>query len=241
MAADEKTVIGAATRINGSVETDEQTRILGRVEGSLISTALLIVEDSGELVADVAAAQVQVSGLVVGNITARELIQIDSKGRVVGDLRAPRIVLQDGATLRGAVEIGEVEVGDLETAQSEQRVAERPVEPTNRQRPARSAPRSPRPPSRVEPIGRVPSTRPSTREASEPANALGAGRQIALASRTRRGRRAGHEGGDVPASESISAASIEVVNAPDQAGDSTRETIPRPPTTAGQRTRVKRK
>ena len=52
---------------------------------------------------------VLVSGLVVGNITAGARLEVTAEGRVVGNVSTPVLVLQEGARVRGSVEMPEVE------------------------------------------------------------------------------------------------------------------------------------
>ena len=47
-------------------------------------------------------------GHVTGNVSATERIEVQASGIVDGDVRAPRLVVQEGAVLNGAVEMGEV-------------------------------------------------------------------------------------------------------------------------------------
>ena len=47
-----------------------------------------------------------VIGQVVGNLTATERIEIQATGIVQGDIKAPRLSVQEGATLNGSIEMG---------------------------------------------------------------------------------------------------------------------------------------
>jgi len=59
-----------------------------------------------------------ISGAVVGNVTATESVELTREARMVGDINAPRVIIVDGATFRGRIDMGEV---DLDQA------AERPA------------------------------------------------------------------------------------------------------------------
>ena len=52
-----------------------------------------------------------VSGVVVGNIEATESVELTHEGRMVGDIRAPRVIIVDGASFRGRVDMGELPPG----------------------------------------------------------------------------------------------------------------------------------
>jgi cytoskeletal protein CcmA (bactofilin family) len=47
-----------------------------------------------------------VVGHVTGNLNAADRIQVEATGIVDGDVKAPRLVIQEGAMLNGAVEMG---------------------------------------------------------------------------------------------------------------------------------------
>jgi cytoskeletal protein CcmA (bactofilin family) len=103
------TVIGAHTRVKGTIEGEEDLHVFGRVDGTVALSGSLTVDQDAVVVADVEASQALIGGTVVGNVTAQTLIHISSTGRVVGDLTAPRVVIEDGASYRGTVDMGEVD------------------------------------------------------------------------------------------------------------------------------------
>jgi len=70
----------------------------------MIETTVL-VRDSGVVKADVDAANVNVAGGVIGNISVTEKIEIVSGGYVVGDIRAPRLIINDGASVKGNIDM----------------------------------------------------------------------------------------------------------------------------------------
>ncbi|MHB8417182.1 MAG: bactofilin family protein [Myxococcales bacterium] len=103
------TIIGESILISGNLEGDEDLTIRGRVEGSIRLTRTLIVEASGIVKADVSVKDAVISGVVVGNVTASDSVQITAEGRMVGDLSAPRVIIVDGASFRGRVDMGDFE------------------------------------------------------------------------------------------------------------------------------------
>src|SRR4051812_37260608 len=107
----DNTVIGQSILINGKLTGDEDLTVRGRVEGELTLSRTLIVEPSGVVKASVAVKNAIVSGVVVGNIAATESVELTREGRMVGDIRAPRVIIVDGASFRGRIDMGEVEPG----------------------------------------------------------------------------------------------------------------------------------
>ncbi len=107
------TVVGQSILISGKLTGDEDLTVRGRVEGELTLSRTLIVETSGVVKANVAVKNAIVSGVVVGNINATESVELTREGRMVGDIRAPRVIIVDGASFRGRVDMGDVEPGRL--------------------------------------------------------------------------------------------------------------------------------
>ena len=108
------TIVGESIVINGNVQGDEDLTIRGRVEGTLTLTKALLVEATGVVKAEVQVKSCVISGAVSGNVAASESVEITKEGRMVGDITAPRVILADGASFRGRIDMGEVEVDRAE-------------------------------------------------------------------------------------------------------------------------------
>jgi cytoskeletal protein CcmA (bactofilin family) len=65
----------------------------------------LTIGASARITADVVAREVVVYGNVKGNVRARDRIEIKKDGSVIGDLTTARIMIEDGAYFKGAIEI----------------------------------------------------------------------------------------------------------------------------------------
>lgn len=116
------TVIGPSILISGKLTGDEDLTVRGRVEGELNLSKTLIVETSGIVKANVSVRNAIVSGVVVGNITASESVELTREGRMVGDINSPRVIIVDGASFRG-----HVDMGNAEPRPQSERPASRPV------------------------------------------------------------------------------------------------------------------
>jgi cytoskeletal protein CcmA (bactofilin family) len=127
LVASGNTVIGPSILINGKLTGDEDLTVRGRVEGELTLTKTLIVEPSGVVKANVTVKNAVVSGVVVGNIQATESVELTHEGRMVGDIRAPRVIIVDGASFRGRVDMGELPPGRSLPERSTPRAQLRPT------------------------------------------------------------------------------------------------------------------
>src|SRR5512136_1366789 len=141
---DGSTIIGESILINGSLNGDEDLTVRGRAAGTLTLTKTLVVEQSGIVKAEVQVRNCVIAGVVVGNVTATESVEITKEGRMVGDIAAPRVIIVDGASFRGRIDMGEVDVEGAGTPRAARAVAApvRPVlRPADRQVPAKPEPK----------------------------------------------------------------------------------------------------
>jgi cytoskeletal protein CcmA (bactofilin family) len=98
--------LGASLRVKGEISGNEDLHIDGTVEGLIqLDDRKLTVGMAAKLTADVIAREIVVYGSVKGNLRARDKIEIKKDGSVVGDLTTARIMIEDGAYFKGAIEI----------------------------------------------------------------------------------------------------------------------------------------
>ncbi|SEU18694.1 bactofilin family protein [Stigmatella erecta] len=172
-ASGDNTVVGPSILISGRLTGDEDLTVRGRVEGELTLSKTLIVETTGVVKANVAVRNAIISGVVVGNINATESVELTREGRMVGDIRSPRVIIVDGASFRGRVDMGEVEPGRVPasrpavTRPTTRAVATVPARPAV---PARTA--APTPPSR--PVPPPPPAKPASKPLPPPPPAAAA-------------------------------------------------------------------
>ena len=99
-------VVSAGLRVKGEISGNEDLLVNGSVEGPIrLEEKMLTVGPMGKLVANVLAREVIVFGEVKGNLVARDRIQIKKEGSVVGDLTTGRLVIEDGASFKGFIEV----------------------------------------------------------------------------------------------------------------------------------------
>ncbi len=143
--SDGSTIIGESILISGSLNGDEDLTVRGQVEGTLTLTKTLLVEPTGRVKAEVQVRNCVIAGAVVGNVTATESVEITNQGRMVGDITAPRVIIVDGASFRGRIDMGEVDV-EGEVARPAARVAPAPVRSSPALRGPAPRPSAPPPP-----------------------------------------------------------------------------------------------
>jgi cytoskeletal protein CcmA (bactofilin family) len=96
-----ETIIGANTRFIGTLTSDGNIRIDGRVEGDVEVLGNLIVGETGQVIATIKAQNVHVSGAVKGEIVAIEQLEISPTGKVWGDITTSALHIEPGGLFRG--------------------------------------------------------------------------------------------------------------------------------------------
>jgi cytoskeletal protein CcmA (bactofilin family) len=98
--------LGASLHIKGEITGNEDLVIDGSVEGLVqLDEHKLTIGVTAEVTADIIAREVVVYGTVKGNLQAKDRIEIKKDGSVNGDLTTARIIIEDGAYFKGAIEI----------------------------------------------------------------------------------------------------------------------------------------
>ncbi len=102
----EQATIGRSVVIKGEVSGAESLYVDGRIEGTVnFAESRVTIGRSGVIVANINAKEVVIMGNVTGNIHCTDRLDIRSEGSLTGDVVTPRICVEDGAVLKGAVEV----------------------------------------------------------------------------------------------------------------------------------------
>jgi cytoskeletal protein CcmA (bactofilin family) len=102
----EQATIGRSVVIKGEVSGAESLYVDGRIEGTVnFGESRVTVGRNGVVIADINAKEVVVMGTVTGNIHCSDRLDIRSEGSLTGDVVTPRICVEDGAVLKGAIEV----------------------------------------------------------------------------------------------------------------------------------------
>lgn len=108
----ERATIGRSITIKGEVTGDEDLLIQGSVDGSVdLKQHSVTVGPEGEVHADITGRVVTIEGSVDGDLTGHDQVVLRSSAKVKGDIKAPRVILEDGASFRGGVDMGEPSSG----------------------------------------------------------------------------------------------------------------------------------
>jgi cytoskeletal protein CcmA (bactofilin family) len=99
--------IGKSVFIKGELSGSEDLYLDGQVEGNiLLKGNNLTVGPNGQVKANVDAKGVIVQGKLEGNLHATDRVELRKSAIVTGDIATQRIAIEEGAYLKGKVDVG---------------------------------------------------------------------------------------------------------------------------------------
>jgi cytoskeletal protein CcmA (bactofilin family) len=102
----EQATIGRTLVIKGELSGAEALYIDGRIEGKItLPDNRVTIGRNGVVQANITAREVVVMGKVSGNIECSDRVDIRSEGSVTGDVSTTRISVEDGAVLKGGIQV----------------------------------------------------------------------------------------------------------------------------------------
>ena len=98
--------IGKSVVIKGELSGSEDLYVDGQVEGSIaLKGNSLTVGPNGQIKASIEAKTVVVQGKLEGNVQASERVELRKSAVLTGDVSTQRISIEEGAYLKGKVDI----------------------------------------------------------------------------------------------------------------------------------------
>jgi cytoskeletal protein CcmA (bactofilin family) len=102
--------IGKSVIIKGELSGSEDLFLDGEVEGNIeLRNHNLVIGPNGRVRANVQAKDVMIHGKVDGNVTGIEKVELKKSAVLNGDISTVRIVIEDGAFFKGAIDIRKAE------------------------------------------------------------------------------------------------------------------------------------
>jgi len=92
--------------IQGTLSFAKPLTVHGKVIGNVCSEGVLSIGATGVIEGDITAGSVAINGLMQGDVTVASRCELKGGGRLLGDVVAPRLIMEDGATLVGSCRIG---------------------------------------------------------------------------------------------------------------------------------------
>ena len=102
----DQATIGRTLVIKGEVSGSESLYVDGRIEGKItMPESRVTIGRNGKVDASITAREVVVMGKVTGNIECSDRVDIRAEGSVNGDITTARISVEDGAALKGGIQV----------------------------------------------------------------------------------------------------------------------------------------
>ena len=98
-------MITKTTVVRGSIVGDDNLVVEGKIEGSVRIAGVLTLGEDSEVKAEIEAESVSVTGSVQGSIAAKERVDLGAKSRFEGTIAAQRLSIEEGATVKGRIEM----------------------------------------------------------------------------------------------------------------------------------------
>ena len=99
-------IIGKGVKIKGQIFSHQDLYVDGDVEGTIeLLEHKLTIGPNGKVQATLKARQVIMLGSVQGNVEASERLELRKDAHLVGDMKTARIVIEDGAYIKGTIDL----------------------------------------------------------------------------------------------------------------------------------------
>jgi len=100
-------IIGAGMTLEGDSETDGSLRVEGRIHGNVRAGKSVVIGKDGFVGGSIFTQDAVIAGRVSGGIHALSRLELLATSEVSGEIEAPRMQVEEGATVKGQVAIGE--------------------------------------------------------------------------------------------------------------------------------------
>ena len=99
-------IVGTLVTIKGQVFSREDVYLNGQMEGTVeVPECRLTIGPEARLQANVRAREIVVHGTIYGTVEAGEKLDIRQDAKLVCDIKSGRIIIEDGAYLKGCVDM----------------------------------------------------------------------------------------------------------------------------------------
>jgi cytoskeletal protein CcmA (bactofilin family) len=91
--------------IKGNIKFSGELTFDGRLEGDVQTEGVFTLGENGHVTGNINAQTVLARGKVNGNIIAKDKVEVKAKSELFGDIRAAKLVIEEGVTFVGKIEV----------------------------------------------------------------------------------------------------------------------------------------
>ena len=104
--AEQHTIVGAGTTLDGSLRAQGNLNVSGTISGDVAVDGRTMIMAGGTVDGEVTSTTAEVAGRITGTLTVRERLLLRPTAVVDGDIRAGTLVIEEGAVFNGRCEMG---------------------------------------------------------------------------------------------------------------------------------------
>jgi cytoskeletal protein CcmA (bactofilin family) len=100
------TMISEGTKVNGTINTENDIRIAGNTDGELNTKGKLIVTSTGVVEGNINVKDADIAGKIDGELRVSNKLTLRQSAVVVGDIYTKTLIVEEGAEMVGACRMG---------------------------------------------------------------------------------------------------------------------------------------
>lgn len=101
-----RSLVGQGITVEGKIMGKGDVVVQGTVKGEIgLEASQVCIEEGGRVEAIIQAESVVIRGVFKGSLTAKGLVKLDKTAQFEGELKAARLQMEDGATVKGSIEL----------------------------------------------------------------------------------------------------------------------------------------
>ncbi|MCG8580714.1 MAG: polymer-forming cytoskeletal protein [Bacteroidales bacterium] len=94
-------MIGPGTKIKGDIETNNDIKVDGTIEGNIVSKGKIIIGQTGKVTGELKSTNCDVMGTIEGKLTVTELLSLKASSKLHGDVKTSKLSIEPGAIFTG--------------------------------------------------------------------------------------------------------------------------------------------
>jgi cytoskeletal protein CcmA (bactofilin family) len=99
-------VISEGTKIEGTINSEKDIRIAGRVDGEAICNGKIIITNTAHIEGDLVSADADITGTVQGKLKISNKLTLRESAVIGGDIHAKILIVEEGAQINGNCNTG---------------------------------------------------------------------------------------------------------------------------------------
>jgi len=99
-------MIGVGTTIEGSINSNENIRFDGNLNGNLNTKGKVFIGQTGTVTGEIRCKNCEVEGVVDGKVVVEELLSLRSMSKLYGEIKTGKLAIEPGATFTGKCDMG---------------------------------------------------------------------------------------------------------------------------------------